>query len=54
MANEFIIVIFPCNESLLFDQVFIVFSTFFQDICCALVPYVTVLKFVLDSFKDFS
>ena len=30
MANDFIIVIFPCNESLLFDQVLIVFSTFFK------------------------
>ena len=27
MANDFLIVIFPCYESLLFDQVFIVFST---------------------------
>ena len=30
MANDFIIVISPCNESLLFDQVIIVFSTFFK------------------------
>ena len=30
MANDFIIVIFPCNKSFLFDQVFIVFSIFFK------------------------
>ena len=29
-CNDFIKVIFPCNESLLFDQIFIVFSTFFK------------------------